>query len=42
MEIYVYFLHFDPNKPREAGRPKAQPPAAAEGTQTQTQAKQEA
>ena len=42
VEIYVYFLHFDPNKPREVGKPKAQPPAATAGTQTQTQSEQEA
>lgn len=44
VEIYVYFLHFDPGKPRE-GRPKAAkagPAGEAEGTQTQTPAEQEA
>ena len=41
VEIYVYFLHFDPNKPREIGKPTAKPPAGAGGAQAQTQTKQE-
>ncbi len=41
VEIYVYFLHFDPNKPREVGRPKAAPQGAQEA-RPQTNAKQEA
>ena len=35
VEIYVYFLHFDPNKPRDAGRP-------VEGAGARTQMRQEA
>ena len=44
VEIYVYFLHFDPNKPKETNKPRTQPraEAGAEGAQTQTQAEQEA
>ena len=44
VEIYVYFLHFDPNKPKDSGRPKAvtpKPPAGAGGPQAQTPAEQE-
>ena len=41
VEIYVYFLHFDPNKPKEGAKPKAGP-APAEGARTQANEEQEA
>ena len=41
VEIYVYFLHFDPNKPKEGAKPKARP-ASGEGAPAQAKAEQEA
>ena len=35
VEIYVYFLHFDPNKVKEGGQPKAAPPAGERGTRAE-------
>ena len=39
VEIYVYFLHFDPNKPKESGRAQAKP---APGPRSEADAEQEA
>ena len=41
VEIYVYFLHFDPNKPKESGKP-ASGPAPEKGARAETKAEQEA
>ena len=35
VEIYVYFLHFDPNKVKEGGQPKAAAPAGERGAQAE-------
>mgnify|MGYP002510357321 FL=1 len=41
VEIYVYFLHFDPNKPKESGKPVSGP-APEKGARAETKAEQEA
>ena len=35
VEIYVYFLHFDPNKVKEDGKPKTAAPAGGRGAQAE-------
>ena len=35
VESYVYFPHFDPNKVKEAGQPKAAPRAGDRGTRAE-------
>ncbi|MDE6259531.1 MAG: EscU/YscU/HrcU family type III secretion system export apparatus switch protein [Oscillospiraceae bacterium] len=35
VEIYVYFLHFDPNKVEEGAKPKPAPQAAGGGDQAE-------
>ncbi len=37
VEIYVYFLHFDPNKVKEGEQPKAAAPAGERGAQAKAE-----